>query len=85
MALFLDIMELVEEQTIYDSKVQQIIDKLSASYFYVSCDIESYNIGKAISALEQKKYRLHQETQGYSLVIISSYQSISHIVFQYLG
>ena len=45
---FQDIVQLVETQKIYESKTQAQIDKLSASYYYVSYDIEENNISKAI-------------------------------------
>ena len=45
---FQDIVQLVETQKIYESKTQAQIDKLIASYYYVSDDIEVNNISKAI-------------------------------------
>ena len=46
--LFQDIVKLVATQKIYESKIQAQLDKLSASYYYVSYDIEKNNISKAI-------------------------------------
>ena len=46
--LFQDIVQLVETQKIYESKTQAQIDKLIASYYYVSDGIEVNNISKAI-------------------------------------
>ena len=54
------------------------------SYYYVSCDIEAYNVSKAILALEWGKYRLYSETTGYLLEITPRHHRISYIVFQYL-
>ena len=38
---FQDIVQLVEAQQMYESNIQAQVDKLSASYYYISCDIES--------------------------------------------
>lgn len=78
---FQDIVQRVEAQKIYESKIQAQIDKLSASYYYVSCDIEGYNISKANLALEREKYRLHSEKNGYLSGITSHHHRMSHIFF----
>ena len=59
---FLDIVQLVEAQKIHESKIQAQIDQLSATYYYVSCDIGAYNIRKGVLMLEREKYKLHNET-----------------------
>ena len=82
--LFLDIVQLVESQKLHDSNIQATIDQLSVQYYYVSCDIEAYNIRKGILALENDKYRLHSETNNYLYEITSHHHRISHVVFQYL-
>ena len=51
---FLDIVQLAEDQKLYESKIQAQIDQLSATYYYISCDIEAYNIRKGILALERE-------------------------------
>ena len=51
---FLDIVQLAEDQKLYESKIQAQIDQLSATYYYLSCDIEAYNIRKGILALERE-------------------------------
>ena len=43
---FQDIAKLVETQKIYESKIQQQIEMSSASYYYVSCDIEDRIISR---------------------------------------
>ena len=59
------------------------MDKLSTAYFWVYCDIEAFNIRKAVLALEKEKYRVHSETNNYLYEITSHHQRISHVVFQY--
>ena len=81
--LFLDIVQLVESQKLHESQIQATIDQLSTQYYYVSCDIEAYNIRKAILALKKDKYRLHRETNNYLYEITSHHHRISHVVFQY--
>ena len=81
--MFLVILQLVESQNLHESKLQATIDQLSAQYYYVSCDIEAYNIRKGIVALEKEKYKLHSETNNYLYEITSHYHRISHVVFQY--
>ena len=61
---FLDIIELVESQKLHESQIQAKMDKLSTAYFWVYCDIEAFNIRKAVLALEKEKYRLHSETNN---------------------
>ena len=51
--LFLDIVQLVESQKLHESKLQATIDQLSAQYYYVSCEIEAFNIRKGMLALEK--------------------------------
>ena len=81
--LFLDIVQSVVSQKLHESKIQATIDQLSAQYYYVSCDIEAYNIRKGILALEKDKYRFHSETNNYLYEITSHHHHISHVVFQY--
>ena len=59
------------------------MDKLSTAYFGVYCDIEAYNIRKAVLALEKEKYRLHSEKNNYLYEVTSHHQRISHVVFEY--
>ena len=80
---FLDIVQLVESQKLHESNIQATIDKLSARYYYASCDIEAYIIRKGILALEKEKYKLHSETNNYLSEITSHHRRISHIVFQH--
>ena len=77
----LDIVQLVEAQKLHESKIQAQIDQLSATYYYVPCDKEAYNIRKGILALEKKKYKLHSETNVYLSEITSHHYRISHVVF----
>ena len=56
---FLDIVQLVETQKLHELKIQAQIDQLSATCYYVSCDIDAYNIRKGILALERETYKLH--------------------------
>ena len=58
--LFLDIVQLVETPKLHESKIQAKIDQLSATYYYVSCDIKGYNIRKGILALEKEKIQASQ-------------------------
>ena len=80
---FKDIVQLVEAQKLHESKIQVQIDQLRATYYYVSCDIETYNIRKGILALEREKYKFHGEINVHLSEIISHHRRISHIVFQY--
>ena len=79
--IFLDIVQLVEAQKLHESKIQAQMDQLSATYYYVSCDIEAYNIRKGILALEREKYKLHSEINVYLSEITSHHHRISHVVF----
>ena len=79
----LDIVQLVEARKLHESRIQVQIDQLSATYYYVPCDIEAYNIRKGILALEKEKYKLHSETNVYLSEITSHHYRISHVVFQY--
>ena len=81
--LFLYIVQLLESQQLNESQLQATIDQLSAQYYYISCDIEAYNIRKGILALEKEKYKLHSETNNYLYEIISHKNRISHVIFQY--
>ena len=56
---FLDIVQLIEAQKLHDLKIQAQIDQLSVTCYYVSCDIEAYNIRKGILEFEREKYKLH--------------------------
>ena len=80
--LFLGIVQLVESQKLHESQIQETIDQLSTQYYYVSCDIEAYNIRKDILALEKDKYRLHSETNNYLYEIPLHHNCISHVVFR---
>ena len=69
--IFQDIVQLVEAQKNPEPKIQAKINRLSASYYYVSCDIEAYKIRKGILILEREKYRLQSETNVYLLEMTS--------------
>ena len=56
---------------------------MSTHYYYVSCNIEAYNIRKDILALEKDKCRLHSETNNYLYEITLHHNYILHVVFQY--
>ena len=70
--------------SLHESNIQAQIDQFSATYYYVSCDIEVYNMRKGILALERGKYKLNSETNVYLSEITSLHHRISHIVLSTL-
>lgn len=81
-------LDFVEEQKVYEVKLQQRIDNLNTEYYSVSCDRREDKIRETILSIKQEKYFLYRETEGdfsQYKIIHNHYKIEGHTLYRYPG